>query len=51
MELKAKRSRHRISLIPYGVHGQLRWSDFEYGEKEKPSKAADHDLVEWVLSM
>ena len=51
MEIKVEKSRNRIRLIPYGIHGQLRWSDFEYGGNVKPENATDTDLAEWVLPM
>jgi 3',5'-cyclic AMP phosphodiesterase CpdA len=51
LEIKIEKSRNRIRLIPYGIHGQLRWSDFEYGGMTKPANASDDSLVEWVLPM
>ncbi len=51
MEIKVEKSKNRIRLIPYGINGQLRWSDFEYGGNGKPSHAAVDDLAEWVLRM
>ncbi len=51
MEIKVEKSRNRIRLIPYGIHGQLRWSDLEYGGMGKPDSAHNNDLVEWVFSM
>jgi len=36
MEVKVEKSRNRIRLIPYGVNGQLRWSDFQYGGMYPP---------------
>lgn len=51
MEIKVERSRNRIRLIPYGIHGQLRWSDLEYGGVGKPASAEGKDFVEWTLSM
>jgi 3',5'-cyclic AMP phosphodiesterase CpdA len=51
MEIKVERSRKRIRLIPYGIHGQLRWSDFEYGGEGKPASAHDDAFAEWVLPM
>jgi 3',5'-cyclic AMP phosphodiesterase CpdA len=51
MEIKVERSKNRIRLIPYGINGQLRWSDMEYSGMGKPSSAKDNDLVEWTLSM
>ena len=46
-----ERSRNRIRLIPYGIHGQLRWSDFEYGGMGKPASARADGLAEWILPM
>jgi len=51
LEIKMEKSRNRIRLIPYGIHGQLRWSDFEYGGMAKPANVDDDSLVEWVLPM
>ncbi|MDH4090505.1 MAG: metallophosphoesterase [Cyclobacteriaceae bacterium] len=51
MEIKVERSRNRIRLIPYGVHGQLRWNDLEYGGMARPASAKDSDLVEWTLRL
>lgn len=51
MEIKVEKSRNRIRLIPYGIHGQLRWNDLEFGGLGKPASAKDNDLVEWSFSM
>jgi hypothetical protein len=51
MEIKVEKSRNRIRLIPYGIHGQLRWNDFEYGGDVKPASAHDDGFAEWVLPM
>lgn len=51
MEIKVEKSTNRIRLIPYGIHGQLRWSDFEYGGNTKPASAKPDGLVEWILPM
>jgi hypothetical protein len=51
MEIKVEKSRNRIRLIPYGVHGQLRWRDFDYGGMGKPASARIDDPAEWVLPM
>jgi hypothetical protein len=51
MEIKVEKSMNRIRLIPYGINGQLKWSDFEYGGNVKPKKASDTDMAEWVLPM
>jgi uncharacterized membrane protein HdeD (DUF308 family) len=51
MEIRVERSKNRIRLIPYGIHGQLRWSDMEYGGMGKPASADKNDWVEWMLPM
>jgi len=51
VEMKVERSRNRIRLIPYGIHGQLRWTDFEYGGKGKPASAHVDGFAEWVFPM
>jgi len=51
MEIKVEKSRNRIRLIPYGIHGQLRWSDLEYGGTGKPPSANNKDFAEWELPM
>lgn len=51
MEIKVEPSRNRIRLIPYGIHGQLRWSDMEYGGVGKPASVHAEDFVEWSFSM
>jgi hypothetical protein len=51
MEIRVERSKNRVRLIPYGIHGQLRWSDMEYGGMGKPASANKNDWVEWMLPM
>jgi 3',5'-cyclic AMP phosphodiesterase CpdA len=51
MEIKVEPSRNRIRLIPYGIHGQLHWGDFESGGMGKPRNAGPGDLAEWILPM
>lgn len=51
MEVKVEKSRNRIRLIPYGIHGQLRWSEVEYGGVGKPVAAKVNELAEWVFPM
>lgn len=51
MEIKVEKSRNRIRLIPYGIHGQLNWGDFQSGGMGKPQDASDKDLAEWQFPM
>ena len=43
-------SRGRVRLLPYGVHGRLRWREIA----RSPVLAAatrDDDLAEWIVPM
>jgi 3',5'-cyclic AMP phosphodiesterase CpdA len=51
MEIEVERSKNRIRLIPYGIHGQLRWSDLEYGGEGKPLSANKNGLAQWVVPL
>lgn len=51
MEIKVEKSNNRIRLIPYGVHGQLHWSDFEHAGDAKPAGTPESELAEWILPM
>ena len=51
MEIMVEPSRNRIRLIPYGIHGQLKWSDFDHGGETKPRHASEHDLAEWIFPL
>lgn len=51
MEIKVEKSRHRVRLIPYGIHGQLLWKDLEYGGMVRPKSANENSAVEWILPM
>jgi 3',5'-cyclic AMP phosphodiesterase CpdA/uncharacterized membrane protein HdeD (DUF308 family) len=51
LEIRVEKSKNRIRIIPYGVHGQLRWSDFEHDGASKPASAREESLAEWVLRM
>jgi uncharacterized membrane protein HdeD (DUF308 family)/3',5'-cyclic AMP phosphodiesterase CpdA len=50
MEVRVEPSRSRIRLIPYGIHGRLRWSDFDASPSAVPSEGPEA-LVEWVVPM
>lgn len=48
IEVRVERSAHRIRLLPYGVHGRLRWSDLAHSPGLPPTGAGE--LVEWIIS-
>jgi 3',5'-cyclic AMP phosphodiesterase CpdA/uncharacterized membrane protein HdeD (DUF308 family) len=41
----------RVTLIPYGIHGRLRWSDLTSTSGARPPEAKANDWVEWVFAM
>jgi hypothetical protein len=51
IEVRVERSAGRIRLLPYGVHGRLRWRDLAHSADLPPAKAADDDPVEWIVPM
>ncbi len=48
-EISVELSEGRVRLRPYGVHGRLRWSDFDASADFRPPDAAPDDFVEFVL--
>ena len=42
-------STRRVTLIPYGIHGRLRWSDLTSTPGARRSEAKADDWVEWVF--
>jgi len=44
-------SRGRVRLVPYGVHGPLRWSDLQASPDLPPRVDAADDTVEWIVPM
>ncbi len=51
MEIVVEQSLRRVRLLPYGIHGRLRWSDFDHGGLGMPASAQEEDFAEWILPM
>ncbi len=49
MEIRVESSKQRLVLIPYGIHGRLRWADLDRSAGLQKTKA--DTLVEWVVPM
>ena len=49
MEVRVEPSKQQIRLIPYGVHGQLQYSDLQ--QSPDSSNSNDDALVEWTIPM
>ena len=50
-EIRVEPSRHRIRVLPWGVHGRLRWSDFQKSPGLVPSGVSDDTPAEWIIPM
>jgi hypothetical protein len=51
IEVRVEPSAARVRLLPWGVHGRLRWVDLEASPGWWPSTKDPHDLAEIVLPM
>jgi hypothetical protein len=51
IEVRVEPSKRRVKLVPYGVHGRLRWGDMEVSPGALPADARPESLVEWVVEM
>ena len=49
VEVRVEPSARRIRVLPWGVHGRLRWSDLETSGNVRREGTAPDDLVEWVV--
>ncbi|HVJ87823.1 MAG TPA: metallophosphoesterase [Caulifigura sp.] len=47
VEVRIEPSQNRIRLIPYGIHGQLRWKDFD----RSASGSDPEELAEWTVPL
>jgi uncharacterized membrane protein HdeD (DUF308 family) len=51
MEIAVEPSAGRVRLVPYGVHGRLRWSDLQTSGTVRPAGAAADAPAEWIVEM
>jgi uncharacterized membrane protein HdeD (DUF308 family) len=49
MEIRVESAKQRLVLIPYGIHGRLRWADLDRSAGLQKTNA--DTLVEWVVPM
>ncbi len=49
VEVRVEPSARRIRVLPWGVHGRLRWSDLETSGGVRPEGTATDAEVEWVV--
>jgi len=51
VEVRVEPSAQRVRIIPYGISGRLRWSDFQGSADFTPPGAAGRDFAEWTVAM
>jgi 3',5'-cyclic AMP phosphodiesterase CpdA/uncharacterized membrane protein HdeD (DUF308 family) len=51
VEIRVEPSKKRIRVLPYGVHGRLRWCDLESSTDARPAGVLTDAPVEWVVAM
>jgi uncharacterized membrane protein HdeD (DUF308 family) len=51
VEVRVENSTGRVRLLPYGVHGRLRWRDLEMSSGLRPADVPDDAFVEWIVPM
>ena len=51
VEVRVEPSAQRVRIIPYGISGRLRWSDFQGSADFTPPGAAGRDFAEWTVEM
>ena len=51
VEVRVEPSLGRVRLLPWGVHGRLRWGDLQSSSDVMPAGRSSHDPVEWVIPM
>ncbi len=50
-EVRVEGSANRVRLIPYGVHGPLRWRELQCTGHVVPTQAREDDVAEFVLPL
>jgi uncharacterized membrane protein HdeD (DUF308 family)/3',5'-cyclic AMP phosphodiesterase CpdA len=51
VEVRVEPSMGRLRLLPWGVHGRLRWSDLTASADARPTGTTPDAFVEWALEM
>ncbi|MBE2215968.1 MAG: metallophosphoesterase [Opitutaceae bacterium] len=50
-EIRVEPSKSRIRVLPWGVHGRLRWSDFQKASALVPAGVDESAPAEWIIPM
>jgi uncharacterized membrane protein HdeD (DUF308 family) len=49
VEVRVEPSLQRIRVLPWGVHGRLRWMDLHASPDLRPATVSAEELVEWIV--
>jgi len=50
-EIRVEPSKNRVRVLPWGVHGRLRWSDFQKSPALVPAGIDETAPAEWIIPM
>jgi hypothetical protein len=51
VEVRVEPSARRVRLLPYGVHGRLRWRDLSRSAVLNSTTGNADDFAEWIVPM
>jgi 3',5'-cyclic AMP phosphodiesterase CpdA len=51
VEVRVERSANQVRVVPYGVHGRLKWGEIASSPALRTAGLTNHDHVEWVVPM
>jgi hypothetical protein len=51
VEIRVERSARRICVLPYGVHGRLRWREIARSPVLRAATGGPDDFAEWIVPM
>jgi hypothetical protein len=51
VEVRVEPSANRVRVMPWGVHGRLRWSDLQKSAGLVPAGVSEDAPVEWAIPM
>jgi uncharacterized membrane protein HdeD (DUF308 family) len=50
-EIRVEPTTNRIRILPYGIHGRLRWADLQVSSNSIPTGKTANDFAEWTIPL